>query len=63
MTIHDLKKMLCFEVKLFDPRCPLSYAVRRLREETETNPLSGLQDNEMGFWMMRTWGGYTRNDF
>ena len=63
MTIHDLKKMLSFEVKLFGPKCPLSYAVRRLREETQTSPLTGLQDELIGDWMLRTWGGYTRNDF
>ena len=63
MTIQELKRMLSFEVALYGPVCPLSYVVQRFREQTMDNPIGELQEDELGDWMMRMFGGYTRNDF
>ena len=63
MTIQELKRMLSFEVALYGPVWPLSYVVQRFREQTMDKPIGELQEDELGDWMMRMFGGYTRNDF
>ena len=56
MTIHDLKKMLSFEVNLYRPENPLTYVYQRLNREKVSNPLTGFQESLLSRWIFKTYG-------